>query len=84
MTLSLPGERSIAAASPAHPFAAFMRWLANAQAVRARRTALTALLELEHVRLDDLGIRREDVIAAIRDKTTGQALNAVRARRAKL
>ena len=84
MAFSLPGERSLAAAAPANPFAAFARWIARAQTARIRRVALSALLELDHVRLDDLGISRDDVVAAL--ASGGQAapvLNAARARNAR-
>ena len=85
MALSLPGERSLAAASPANPFAAFARWIAKAQAARTRRVALSALLELDHNRLSDLGISRSDITAALAAKTqAGPILNAARARSARL
>ena len=61
MALSLPGERSLAAATPVNPLAAFARWIAKAQAARTRRVALSALLELDHARLADLGISRDDI-----------------------
>ena len=82
MALSLPGERSVAAASPAHPFAAFVRWIAKAQAARTRRVALTGLLELDHERLNDLGISRDDVMSALtrKDSHAAHTLNAARAR----
>ena len=84
MALSLPGERSLAAASPAHPFAAFARWIAKAQAARTRRIALSALLELDHNRLNDLGISRDDVAAALASKgRAGPILNSARARNAR-
>ena len=84
MALSLPGERSLAAASPANPFAAFARWIAKAQAARTRRVALSALLELDHARLNDLGISREDVAAALAANAhAGPILNAARARNAR-
>jgi uncharacterized protein YjiS (DUF1127 family) len=84
MALSLPGERSLAAATPANPFAAFARWIAKAKAARTRRVALTALLELDHARLNDLGISRHDITAALAAKTqAGPILNAARARRAR-
>ena len=84
MALSLPGERSLAAATPANPFAAFARWIAKARAARSRRAALKALLELDHGRLNDLGISRDDITAAL--ASSGQAgpmLNAARARNAR-
>ena len=84
MALSLPGERSLAAASSANPFAAFARWIAKAQAARNRRVALSALLELDHSRLEDLGISRHDVTAALAARTqAGPILNAARARNAR-
>ena len=83
MALSLPGERSLTAATPANPLAAFMRWIAKAQAARTRRLALRALLDLDHNRLDDLGITREDVSIAMGRKDA-LLLNAARARSARL
>ncbi|WP_375449766.1 hypothetical protein [uncultured Devosia sp.] len=86
MALSLFGERPHAAAMPADPFAKFARWLAKAQAARTRRTALAALLELDHARLNDLGIDRRDVLDALqaRGSGLGHRLNAARAARARL
>ena len=85
MALSLPGERSLAAATPANPFAAFARWIAKAQAARTRRVALSALLELDHSRLSDLGISRDDVVAALASRTqAAPILNAARARNARV
>ncbi|WP_137151138.1 hypothetical protein [Devosia sp. FKR38] len=85
MALSLPGERSIVAATP-RPFAALLRWLGQAKAARARRNALESLLDLDHSRLDDLGISRADISAALarRDNNPGHVLNAARARNARL
>ena len=84
MALSLPGERSLAAATPANPLAAFVRWIAKAQAARTRRVALSALLELDHARLNDLGISRNDVTTAIAARNqAGPILNAARARNAR-
>ena len=84
MALSLPGERSLAAATPANPFAAFARWIAKARAARHRRAALTALLELDHARLNDLGISRYDITAALASNgQAGPMLNAARARNAR-
>ena len=85
MALSLPGERSLAAATPANPFVAFTRWIAKAKAARTRRIALSALLELDHARLNDLGISRHDITAALAAKTqAGPILNAARARNARV
>jgi uncharacterized protein YjiS (DUF1127 family) len=84
MAISLSGERSLAAASPANPFAAFARWIAKAQAARTRRHALSALLELDHARLNDLGVSREDVAAALAAPSrSGRMLNSARARNAR-
>lgn len=85
MALSLPGERSLAAASSASPFVAFVRWIARAQAARTRRVALKALLDLDHARLNDLGISRDDVTAALAAPTlAGRTLTAARARNARV
>ena len=86
MAFSLPGERSVAAASPAHPLAALVRWIAQAKAARARRVALKALLELDDARLYDLGIERQDIAAALatRSRTASVVLNTARARNARL
>ena len=85
MALSLSGERSVVAATPFNPFAAFMRWIAKAQAARTRRTALRGLLELDHERLHDLGISRHDVVEAMRSKGAAASLtlNAARASNAR-
>ncbi|MET3926464.1 hypothetical protein [Devosia sp. 2618] len=83
MAISLPGERSLAAATPAHPLAAFTRWIAQANAARTRRVALKALLDLDQDRLADLGISRADVALAIQTPHRGATtLNAARARNA--
>ncbi len=86
MALSLYGERPRAAAMPVSPFAMFACWLAKAQAARARRTALAALLELDHHRLNDLGIDRQDVLEAVRLNATeaGRKLTAARSAKARL
>jgi uncharacterized protein YjiS (DUF1127 family) len=85
MALSLPGERSLAAATPANPFAAFARWIAKAKAARTRRVALSALLELDHARLSDLGISRSDINAALASRAhAGPILNEARARNSRV
>lgn len=86
MALSLPGERSVAAGSHVNPFRALITWLAQAKAARARRTALLALLELDDVRLRDLGITRADIadaMAARQGRTAGMVMGAARARSAR-
>lgn len=86
MALSLPSERSLAAASPAHPFAAIVLWIAQVKAARNRRVALHALLELDAARLTDLGISRQDITLALatKDSSAVMALNTARARNARL
>ena len=86
MALSLYGERSVAAATPASPLSALVRWMMKARAERARRVALASLLELDHDRLDDLGISRSDIVEAMQTKghSAGSILNAARARQARL
>lgn len=86
MALSLYGERPSAAAMPVSPFAVFARWVAKAQAARTRRTALAALMDLDQARLDDLGLERQDVVAALRLNGTaaGRQLTAARAVKARL
>jgi uncharacterized protein YjiS (DUF1127 family) len=85
MAISLSGERSLAAATPS-PFAALARWIAKAKAARTRRIALNALLELDHTRLSDLGITRDDITVAMRSRQPASAhmLNTARARNARL
>ncbi|HEY8577879.1 MAG TPA: hypothetical protein VIL88_16250 [Devosia sp.] len=84
MALSLFGERSLAAASPANPLTAVARWIRKAQAARTRRAALSALLELDADRLGDLGISRQDVVAAmVAPAHAGRMLNTARARSAR-
>lgn len=84
MALSLPGERSVAAAA-LNPFVAFAIWIAKAQAARTRRVALKALLELDSFQLNDLGISRADIAEAlVRRKGSELVLNAARTRNARL
>ena len=86
MAISLSGERSLAAAS-SNPIAALARWIAKAKAAQTRRTALNALLTLDPARLDDLGITRSDIRAALASRNyagTEYLLNAARARSARL
>jgi uncharacterized protein YjiS (DUF1127 family) len=72
MAYLLSGERSpLADASPSHPFGAIARWLAKVHSARARRIALSTLLEMEDHRLDDLGLCRQDIIEAFRNPDRG-------------
>ena len=83
MAYSLSSERpDTAAASFVNPFRAFARWMAGARAKRAQRIALSTLLDYDGALLDDLGIDRGDVIAALQhpNPRTGAALAARRAR----
>jgi uncharacterized protein YjiS (DUF1127 family) len=84
MAFSLSGERSLAAATSANPLVMLMRWIAGAHAAGRRRAALSRLLELDHSRLSDLGISRDDVSAALAaPHRPGLSLNAARARNAR-
>lgn len=74
-------ERSPATAEPANLFVAFALWIAKAHTARSRRATLVSLLELDHDRLEDLGISREDLIKAMAaNAQTGPVLHAARAR----
>jgi len=85
MALSLPGERSLAAASPTTPLRAFFAWVARINADRARRTALQRLLELDPERLRDLGLSRQDIhqaMAARSGPSAAHVLTTARAQKA--
>jgi uncharacterized protein YjiS (DUF1127 family) len=61
-----------------------VRWLADLRSARARRTALSTLLEMEDHRLDDLGLSRQDITEALRNPDRGASeLARRRANRAK-
>lgn len=86
MALSLPGERSLAAASPALSLRGFFARMARLKRARARSQALQRLLEMDADRLADLGIERSDIIDAMHagnGRTPGMVLNAARARSAR-
>lgn len=80
MAFSLLGERSLSAASSDHPLAAIKHWIAKINAARTRRVALQALLELDHARLYDLGISRQDITTALASKNGDAVLNLNTAR----
>jgi uncharacterized protein YjiS (DUF1127 family) len=62
----LSGEpMELAPSSTTGLFAGLVNWFAKAQAVRARRVALSELLEYDENRLDDLGINRRDLFDAL-------------------
>ena len=85
MALSLPGERSLAAASPVQPLVAILRWFAQARAARTRRAGLQDMLELDPSRLRDLGVSRADIEAAmVGTGLSGPTLHAARRRNAQL
>lgn len=85
MALSLPGERSVAAATPTTPLRALFAWIAKVMADRRRRTVLNSLLELDSDRLSDLGLSRADIHDAMQARTgraSAMVLNTARARQA--
>lgn len=86
MAFSLQSERPVVAASLPGWVGHGRHWLAKAAAERQRRTTLASLLDLENFRLDDLGITREDVIAALHDQSrnAGRQLSFKRSLRAGL
>jgi uncharacterized protein YjiS (DUF1127 family) len=86
MALSLPGERSVAAASPANFARPVVAWFTGFKAARTRRLALQGLLEMDAARLHDLGISHGDIadaLSARNGRTPGMVLNAARARSAR-
>ena len=83
MAFLLTGERPRAAAFSLNPVRFFPVWFANARADYARHAALKSLLDLEDFRLDDLGLSRRDILAALHSPRPGADLAAVRARRAR-
>jgi uncharacterized protein YjiS (DUF1127 family) len=86
MALSLPGERSVATGSRLNPIGVALAWFARQRKARARRVAISALLELDSARLRDLGIERSDIADAMvarNGRTPGMVLNAARCRNAR-
>ena len=86
MALSLPGERSVAAATPANPVYALFAFVADRVSRRRKRKAIASLLELDDTRLRDLGVSRSDIFEAIRaeqGRSAAMVLNAARARSAR-
>ncbi|WP_158626025.1 hypothetical protein [Arsenicitalea aurantiaca] len=85
MAYLLSSERPAASAAPAHPLASIFAWAGKVRAERRQRLALFSLLELDDARLEDLGLSREDVRDAIRNRPrslneTFSSRRAVRAR----
>jgi uncharacterized protein YjiS (DUF1127 family) len=86
MALSLPGERSLAAATPANPVLALFAFIAARLARRRQRKALESLLDLDATRLRDLGVTGSDIFEAIRaeqGRSAAMVLNAARAKAAR-
>lgn len=85
MAFLLASERPAEAAVTYQPIKGFFRWLAKARAERAQRIALANLLKFDAPLLDDLGIDRQDVIEAMRDRSpkAGETLAARRAQNAR-
>jgi uncharacterized protein YjiS (DUF1127 family) len=79
MAYLLSSERPALAAAQFNPVSRVFAWLAKARATRAQRVALENLLEFDASLLDDLGINRGDVISALQNPRSGQALAARRA-----
>jgi len=65
MALVLSGERPAAAASSLNPIRMVANWFAQLRAERSQRVALKTLLDLEPLRLSDLGIERADLFDAM-------------------
>ena len=85
MALSLPGERSVAAATPTTPIHALFAWIAKVNTDRQRRTVLKSLLELDSDRLRDLGLSHADIHDAMKARnarSSTMVLNTARARQA--
>jgi hypothetical protein len=83
MAYVLFGARSPAAAMR-NPLALTAGWFRRLREARRRRLALMNLLGLEPARLDDLGLCRNDIIAALAVRTArpGAMLSERRRRRA--
>jgi uncharacterized protein YjiS (DUF1127 family) len=82
MAYALFGARSSAAIL--NPLALAVGWLRRAREAHRRRMALQLLLELDAGRLDDLGLSRDEILAAMaaRSRSPGAILAAHRTRRA--
>lgn len=84
MAYLLSSERPVAVAFSSGFLARVAGWFGKMRAQRARRVALSDLLEYEDHRLDDLGLSRSDVVEAIRHPVipAARTLTARRAARA--
>jgi uncharacterized protein YjiS (DUF1127 family) len=79
MVLAL--DRGRAGARSYHLLETFAAWVAKMRAEHAQRQALAYLLELEAYRLDDLGINRADLFAAMQSGQRSTRVIAQRVRR---
>lgn len=79
MAYSLSGERPAVAAAQSHPLATLFAWVKKVQTKRARRRALVNLLEFDDHMLDDIGVRRHDLVDAMQSPRAGQTLAQRRA-----
>lgn len=84
MAFLLTSKRPTLATASSNILAVLVVWLAKARAAHAQRKAFSDLLEMEPERLDDLGICREDVLAATNRLRYGRALAQKRAEAASL
>jgi uncharacterized protein YjiS (DUF1127 family) len=84
MALLLSGERPATAAVTLNPFRMVATWYCKARASRVQRVALHNLLSLDAHRLDDLGINRGDLFAAMHaePRRSARVLAEARARHA--
>jgi uncharacterized protein YjiS (DUF1127 family) len=83
MALLLTGERPATAAVTLNPFRLVAAWYGKARAARTQRLALHNRLSLDAHRLDDLGINRGDLFAAMHaePRRGARLLNEARSRR---
>ena len=83
MAYLLTGERPDAVAFSSPFLAGIAGWLGKVRNQRARKVALSDLLEYEDYRLEDLGLSRHDILEAIRHPAPASpTLTARRAARA--
>ena len=82
MSLLLSGERPAAAAVTLNPLRLVATWYGKARAARSQRVALHNLLGMDAHRLDDLGINRGDLFAAMHaePQRSARVLNEARSR----
>lgn len=84
MAFSLSSERPIVAATASNPLLGLAHWLKTARAARHKRQALTQLLEMDAVQLDDIGLCHQDILVAMQAPgRAAHALSTARAMRAR-